>query len=145
MRIVFDTNVLARAHQRAQGPARRALLHVISGSDDLVISPYLVWELERVLTYPRLLKSSGLTTSDVTEYLEALALISFFVTPESVPGSLLRDPSDEPILGTALAGRAEYLCTRDADFYEERVLRFCSARGIRVLTDLEFLEKRDGR
>jgi putative PIN family toxin of toxin-antitoxin system len=145
VRIVFDTNVLARAHPRAQGPARRALLHVASGSDDLILSPYLLWELERVLTYPRLLKRSGLTTNDIAEYLEALALISFLVTPESVPAGLLRDPTDEPILGTVLAGRAEFLCTRDTDFYEEGVLHFCSTRGVRILTDLEFLETLDAQ
>jgi predicted nucleic acid-binding protein len=42
--------------------------------------------------------------------------------------------------GTALAGRAEILCTRDADLLAENVKRFCAAKGIRVVTDLEFLE-----
>jgi len=140
VRVVFDSNVLARAHQRAQGPARRALVHVTSGSDTLILSPYILWELERILTYPRLLKRSGLSPGDIAEYLENLAQISHLVTPEHVPGNLLRDPTDEPILGTALAGEAEILCTRDADLLAENVKRFCAARGIRVLTDLEFLE-----
>ncbi len=140
MRVVFDSNVLARAHQRAQGPARRALVHVTSGSDTLILSPYILWELERILTYPRLLKRSGLSPGDIAEYLENLAQISHLVTPEHVPGNLLRDPTDEPILGTALAGEAEILCTRDADLLAENVKRFCAAKGIRVLTDLEFLE-----
>jgi len=140
VRVVFDSNVLARAHQRAQGPARRALVHVTSGSDTLILSPYILWELERILTYPRLLKRSGLSPGDIAEYLENLAQISHLVTPEHVPGNLLRDPTDEPILGTALAGEAEILCTRDADLLAENVKRFCAAKGIRVLTDLEFLE-----
>ncbi len=140
MRVVFDSNVLARAHQRTQGPARRALVHVTSGSDTLILSPYILWELERILTYPRLLKRSGLSPGDIAEYLENLAQISHLVTPEHVPGNLLRDPTDEPILGTALAGEAEILCTRDADLLAENVKRFCAAKGIRVLTDLEFLE-----
>ena len=92
MRVVFDSNVLARAHQRAQGPARRALVHVTSGSDTLILSPYILWELERILTYPRLLKRSGLSPGDIAEYLENLAQISHLVTPEHVPGNLLRDP-----------------------------------------------------
>ena len=140
MRVVFDSNVLARAHQRAQGPARRALVHVTSGSDTLILSPYILWELERILTYPRLLKRSGLNPSDIAEYLEDLAHIACLVTPEPVPENLLRDSTDGPILGTALAGHAEILCTRDADLLEENVRRFCSGTGIRVLTDLEFLE-----
>jgi putative PIN family toxin of toxin-antitoxin system len=108
VRVVFDSNVLARAHQRAQGPARQALVHVTSGSDTLILSPYILWELERILTYPRLLKRSGLSPSDIAEYLENLAYIACLVTPEEVPENLLRDPTDGPILGTALAGQAEF-------------------------------------
>ncbi len=141
MRGVFDTNVLARAHQKAQGPARRALLDVVSGSHVLIVSPYLLLELERILTYPRLLKRSGLSPEDILEYIEGLAEVSSLVVPAPVPGEFVRDPSDVPILGTALAGRADVLCTRDADFFEERVKRFCASKGIRVLTDLEFLEE----
>ena len=72
MRIVFDTNVLARAHQLADGPARRALLFVATGSDVLILSQYLLQELRRILTYPRLLRSSGLTPLDISEYLDYL-------------------------------------------------------------------------
>jgi putative PIN family toxin of toxin-antitoxin system len=140
VRIVFDSNVLARAHQRAKGPARRALLQVVSSSDVLILSHYILAELERILVYPRLLKRSGLSSHDIAEYLESLALIASLVTPEQVPKGLLRDATDAPILGTALAGGADVLCTRDADFFEENVQRFCADHGIRLLTDLELLE-----
>ena len=143
MKVVFDSNVLARAHQNAQGPARRALLHFTSGPDVLVLSPYILAELERILTYPRLLKRSGLSPNDIAEYLENLARLATLVTPEHVPEDLLRDATDAPILGTALAGRADILCTRDADLFEERVQRFCAAKGIRLLTELEFLQALD--
>jgi putative PIN family toxin of toxin-antitoxin system len=116
-------------------------LRVISGTDVLISSPYILGELERVLTYPRLRKRSGLTAADVAEYLESLARLAYLVTPESVPGQLLRDPTDEAILGTALAGTAEILCTRDKDLFEEKVQTFCRTRGIQVLADLEYLEK----
>ena len=71
MRIVFDTNVLARAHQLAHGPARRGLLFVATGSDVLILSQHLLQELRRILAYPRVLKSSGLTGLDISEYLAA--------------------------------------------------------------------------
>ena len=140
MRIVFDSNVLARAHQRANGPARRALLKVASSSDVLILSQYILVEPERILTYPRLLKRSGLNPRDIAEYLENLARIASLVKPEQVPEGLLRDATDEPILGTALAGSADVLCTRDADFFEGKVQRFYADHGIRLLTDLELLE-----
>jgi putative PIN family toxin of toxin-antitoxin system len=140
VRVVFDSNVLARAHQRAQGPARRALIRVTSSPDILILSPYILWELERILTYPRLLKRSGLHAGDIAEYLETLGKIACLVTPERVPEKLLRDPTDGPILGTGLAGQAGILCTHDADLLAENVKQFCATRDIRVLTDLEFLE-----
>ena len=139
MRIVFDTNVLARAHQLAHGPARRGLLFVATGSDVLILSQYLLQELRRILAYPRVLKSSGLTALDISEYLDFLARVSTLVHPLSVPEKLLRDPADEPVLGTALAGNADIICTRDADFFTEEVRRFSAAHGIQILSDLELL------
>lgn len=140
MRVVLDTNVLARAHQRAQGPARRILLHLLSGAGVLVLSPYILAELERVLTYPRLLKRSGMTSRDIAEYLENLADLSCLVAPKAVPGDVLRDPTDAAILGTAVAGKADVLCTRDEDLFDESVRRFCAENGIQLLTDLQFIE-----
>jgi len=139
VRVVIDTNVLARAHQLAHGPARRVLLAAVSGSNVLILSPYLLQELQRILVYPRLLTRSGLTLSDVAEYLEYLARASTLVDPAPVPADLLRDQADGPVLGTALAGRADVLCTRDADFFEENVRQFSLAQGIRILTDVEML------
>ncbi|PYV24622.1 MAG: hypothetical protein DMG24_10955 [Acidobacteria bacterium] len=98
MRIVLDTNVLARAHQLAHGPARRVLLHIVAGSDVLILSQYLLQELERILAYPRLLKSSGLTPFDISAYLEYLARASTLVDPLPVPEGVLRDGTDNPVL-----------------------------------------------
>jgi len=71
--------------------------------------------------------------------LDYLASASTLVRPASVPKNLLRDPTDEPVLGTALAGQADVICTRDADFYAEDVQRFCASQGIQILTDVELL------
>ncbi|HEX5481749.1 MAG TPA: putative toxin-antitoxin system toxin component, PIN family [Terriglobia bacterium] len=140
MRILFDTNILARAHQGANGPARRALLGAAArGTETLIVSQYLLQELGRVLTYPKLLKHSRLTSVDVAEYLEYLAGISVLVDPLPVPAHILRDRTDEPILGTALAGKADVLCTLDADFFDENVRQFSVTKGIRILTDVELL------
>jgi putative PIN family toxin of toxin-antitoxin system len=139
VRIFFDTNVLARAHQLAHSPARRALLFAATGSDVLILSLYLMQELRRILAYPRVLKSSGLTALDISEFLDYLARVSTLVHPLSVPEKLLRYPADEPVFGTALAGNADVICTRDADFFTEEVRIFSVARGIRVLSDLELL------
>jgi len=115
------------------------LLHVSAGPDVLIVSRYLLQELERVLTYPRLLRRSGLTPLDITEFMEFLARVSTLVDPAPVPENVLRDQSDVPVLGTALARAADVICTRDADFFEDRVQHFGARRGIRILTDAELL------
>lgn len=139
MRVVFDTNVLARAHPRSEGPARRALLHAVSEPHVLVLSSYLLWELERVLAHPRVVKAFRLRPDEVAKYIDTLSAVSALVTPANVAGVSLRDATDAPVLGTAIAGRADVLCTRDADFFQDKVKEFCASHGIRVITELEFL------
>jgi len=54
MRIVLDTNILVRAAGDEQGLAGRLLRETISGPHVLVSSPYILSEIARVLSYPRL-------------------------------------------------------------------------------------------
>ena len=51
------------------------------------------------------------------------------------------DPDDDPVVYTAVDGRTEVLCTRDADFYVPEVIAFCRQRGIEIMTDVELLRK----
>jgi predicted nucleic acid-binding protein len=96
-------------------------------------------ELGRVLLYPRLLKRSGFTEIEMVAYLSEIASVATIVVPAEVPKGLLRDREDEPVLGTALAGEAEVLCTNDLDFFDEKVLAFAAEHGIRIMGDLELL------
>jgi predicted nucleic acid-binding protein len=62
MRIVLDTNILVRASAKARGPARELLqLIVASPRHVLLLSPFLLQELERVLSYERIRTLSKLT------------------------------------------------------------------------------------
>ena len=139
VKIVFDTNILARAHQRATGPARRALLLAATGPHILITSSHILLELERIFTYPRLLRSSGLSAAEIAEYLERLSAISQLVEPVAVPPNLIRDLADEAVLGTALAVRAEFLCTLDAHLQDHDVRMFAHLSGTEILTDRELL------
>ena len=73
MRIVLDTNILVRANARARGPARELLqLIVASPGHVLLMSPFLLQELERVFSYERVRVSSKLTDEEIAEYLSYL-------------------------------------------------------------------------
>jgi hypothetical protein len=49
------------------------------------------------------------------------------------------DEALKAILGTALAGRAEFLCTLDADLREDGVRMFARLSATQIVTDLELL------
>jgi len=50
-----------------------------------------------------------------------------------------KDPNDDPIIYTAVVGKADVICTMDQHFYDPPVLEFCRMRNIRVMTDVELL------
>ena len=63
------------------------------------------------------------------------------VIVESMPvGIVPDDPSDDMIVATALAGRADVICTRDRHLHHPEVRAWCADRGIRILNDIELLE-----
>jgi len=109
MRIVLDTNILVRANARARDPARE-LLQIIAGSPDhtLLLSPFLLQELERVFSYERVRGSSRLTDEETAEYLSYLRAkdISEIVFPGPAPRVVPSDPDDDPVVHAAVIGRA---------------------------------------
>jgi len=148
VRILLDTNILARANPRARGPARKLLKAVTESSNYVLItSPFILAELERVLSYPRLQRIWPLTRTEIADYIGAIEAFSELVVPkqgfnavfEFDAAPLLGDPDDNPILQTALLGRAEILCTLDQHFYKASVVQFCQNQGIKIQTDVELL------
>ena len=142
MRIVLDTNILVRANARARGPARE-LLQLIAGSPDhtLLLSPFLLRELERVFSYERVRVSSRLTDEEITEYLSYLRAkdVSEIVFPGPAPRVVPSDPDDDPIVHAAVIGRADALCTLNRHFYNLSVLEYCRERGVTIANDVDVL------
>jgi putative PIN family toxin of toxin-antitoxin system len=140
MRIVLDTNILARANPNSRGVARTLLLTILESADHvLVLSPFLLRETERVLNYPRLQAIWPLTPLDIEQYTQALQDFAELVNPQ-VGGRLVpHDQEDDPVLETVFAGRAQVLCTLDRHFHERTVLESCREHGVQVLTDVELL------
>jgi len=92
-----------------------------------------------VLAYPRLARRYGLSSDEVAEYVRDLIIGSAIVMPQVVQPSPIRDVEDNPVLGTALAGAADVLCTLDRDFFDARTEHFCASKGIQLLTDVELI------
>lgn len=141
MRVVLDTNVLVRSHANAAGPARECFRRFEAGDHVLLVSHYLLTELARVLTYPRLMAIHRLSTAEIAEFLAAVQTVGELVdTPhDAVESVVSSDPDDDPIVQLAVNGRAEALCTLDRHLHQPAVRDYCRARHVRILTDVELL------
>lgn len=133
VRIVLDTNILVRANPRAspEGLARQLLSSIVSEP--------LLDELGRVLRYPRLQARWPLSEDDINTYLRYLRGVADIVELEENEVGVPDDPDDDPILQTAVAGRADALCTRDPHFSHPFVKALCRAYGIRVIDDITLM------
>jgi putative PIN family toxin of toxin-antitoxin system len=90
-----------------------------------VVSAYILDELQRTLVEDlgRSRRFAGLARRAVLRVAKLVELPSF--VPRHVPG----DPSDDPIVQTALSGKADYLVTEDTE-----VLRLGKIRTAEVIT-----------
>jgi putative PIN family toxin of toxin-antitoxin system len=140
MRVVLDSNILARATPGKTGPAA-VLRLLIRPPHFLILSPFLLVELSRVLRYPRVRALHGLDDVAIHAYLVGLQQNALMVDVASLPspGIVPHDPDDDPVVQTAVTGKADVLCTLDRHIHDAAVQRYCAQFGISILTDVELL------
>ena len=108
MRVVLDTNVLLAAY--GFGGMCRAVLDVCIDSHVLFLSEHILAELHRHLQAT--LSHSALLADQRVSVLREAATV---VEPATVAVDACRDRDDLPVLGTALAAKADFLVTGDQD------------------------------
>ena len=144
MRIVLDSNILVRANPKVspKGLARDLLLTVVStDSHTLILSPAILAEVQRVLNYPHVQARWPLSEEVIARYVAFLEDAAFCVEVPEFSPAIVSDPDDDPILQTAIIGRADVLCTRDAAFKHSLVDEVCRENGIRILDDVELMQE----
>lgn len=119
MRVVLDTNVLLSGLAYPASAPGRIVAAWRSGAFEVVLSPYLLDELSRVI--PRLDHRLKLSRAERGDLIDSLALSAEMIVPDAAslevaaqPG-LLRDTGDIPVLALLIAARADYLITGDGD------------------------------
>ncbi|WP_216593880.1 putative toxin-antitoxin system toxin component, PIN family [Thioflavicoccus mobilis] len=93
------------------------------GRIGLISSIPLIAELEGVLGRPKFapaLEARGIFAADLVEGYAALVEI---LRPAQIPPTVLRDPDDDVVLATALAGRADLVVSGDKDLTDLRRFR----------------------
>jgi putative PIN family toxin of toxin-antitoxin system len=126
VRVLLDTNVLVAAFI-SRGQCSELFEH--AGSEhELVTSEVVLRELRRAL-----LEKLEFPEAEVIEAVELVRLRSRSVEPTPLGQSVSRDPDDDRILATAVAGECQCLVTGDED-----LLVLESYEGIRILRPADF-------
>lgn len=130
MRAIFDTNVLASAFA-TEGLCARLLIRANRSEFDLFFSRAIRIELASVLE-----RKIGLSPGDIREALILLGEVAKTSDPDKKNiriSGVCRDESDHAVLEAAVACRADFIVTGDAD-----LLGLGEFRGIKIMTPREF-------
>ena len=115
-RAVFDCNILIQAVVFGSGPAAACLQIVERGQVELLLSKMTLAELRRVLAYREVLEiTPELTLVRIASFVERLTFRATLIRRVRHMFDYPRDPDDEPYIDLAIAGRADYLVSRDKD------------------------------
>src|SRR5688500_14558066 len=98
MRVLLDTNVLARAAAGPPGPAHELFLRLTHHEHMLVISQPLTDELARIMRYERVRKIHGMGDPEIDEYVDGIIRIAEKVLPAAAATPLvIADPDDDAV------------------------------------------------
>ncbi len=141
MRIVLDTTILVRATENSHGLARDLLLNVVATKQELLLSNEMLYELAKVLRYPRLRTLYGLSETRIYDFIGFLREVAEIVPLNPMVSVPIRDVNDMIVLQTAVIGEANILCSRDEDFYDPVTVGFLNKAGITVVDDVSLIQR----
>jgi putative PIN family toxin of toxin-antitoxin system len=117
VRIALDSSVLIAAHISRAGVCAELLEDVLL-PHELVISGFLLEELGR-----KLVEKFNFPRRDADQVGAFLRRVSIVVEPADLPPDLCRDPTDLPVLGTAVAGACALLISVDRDLLDMKKIQ----------------------
>jgi putative PIN family toxin of toxin-antitoxin system len=117
VRITLDSSVLIAAHISRAGVCAELLEDVLLHRE-LVISDFILEELTR-----KLKEKFKFPARDAHQIAAFLRRVSILVLPTDRPPDLCRDPTDVPVLGTAIAGECSLLISVDRDLLDMREIQ----------------------
>ena len=127
MKILFETNVLFAAFT-----VRGFCEELFEETIDLCT---IIWSAPLRAELVRTLRRKQLVTPSVLDAINAFTDICEIVKPAPLPRRVCRDPDDDVVLASALAGRADLIVTGDDD-----LLVLKNFQRIRILSPRQVLE-----
>jgi putative PIN family toxin of toxin-antitoxin system len=134
VRLVLDSNLFISSLITVDTPPDLLCRQWQAGNFDLITSCEQIAEIVRVTGYAKLQKY--FTQDEAADLLKNLHYLSEVVTLGNVP-AISKDPADNLIIATALAGAADYLVTGD----KRDLLHLGEVEGIPIITARQALEK----
>jgi putative PIN family toxin of toxin-antitoxin system len=129
VRVVLDTNVIISALLFG-GTPRELLTSLIRAEFEIVTSPFLLDELERLLQ-----RKFSFSRQAARELRREVWSLADEVEPPHVP-RVCSDPDDDHVVAAAVEGEAGYIVTGD-----EALLEIDSHLGIEILRPAEFASR----
>jgi len=114
VRIALDSSVLIAAHISRAGVCAE-LLEDLLLHHELVTSEFILGELER-----KLVEKFRFPLREADQVAAFLRRVAVVVEPTELPSDVCRDPTDVPILGTAIGGECVLLISVDRDLLDMR-------------------------
>lgn len=134
MRVVLDANVLVSALISDRGSPGKILKKWEQERFDVVLSPPILQELERVIHYPRIQEQYSLPEEAIQKFLGWLGDLVIIVNPTVELSVIQEDLSDNRYLECAKAGGASFIVSGD-----KHLLELEEFEGIVILPPSGFL------
>jgi len=135
LKIVLDANVFVSALINPRGKPAQILNYVVENKVRLFTSPSIIEELERVLSYPKLVKRHGLEKRELKKFVSDLLSILSLIEGKKAIEVIAEDPADNNYLSCAVDAKADFIVSGDI-----HLLNLREYEGIQIITPAQFLE-----
>jgi putative PIN family toxin of toxin-antitoxin system len=134
MIVVLDTNVIISAALSLKGAPAKIIRHWGAEEFEVVTSPPLISEFERVLSYSRVTRYLKLSKEEIDGLQKRFRAVATVVDPQFTLEVVKKDPADNRVLECAVAGEASYIVTGNT-----HLLELGECQQIVILKPAEFL------
>ena len=134
MQIVLDANIYISSLISDQGNPAKILKKWEARELDIVVSPEIIGEIERVLDYARLQRKYKRIRENREELIERLRKMAVIVSPAERLSIVENDESDNRYIECAVESGARYIVTGDP-----HLLDIKEYKGIRIITPATFV------
>ncbi len=136
LRAVLDANVIISALIQPKGASGRILTSLLErNSFELIVSPAILAEIRRSLTYPKVRKYIKSSDADLDLWVASLELIAQPVDGNLRIHAVAADPDDNKYIEAAVEGLVQFVVSGD-----KHLLSLNSYENIRIVTPRMFVD-----